>query len=505
MGRKLTINNSGEAIDKTQFYGIIDAVQVSIYWKNIHGVYLGCNDYMVRLAGKRGRADIIGKTDYDMPWKNAADEIKETELKVISGKKIFQLEEISTFINERKERVFLSTKSPLLNDKGNIIGVVGSSIDITDSKKAQALEIETAAQKAKLEEQQKFEEVVKKVAHDICSPLATLQMYLQVVQEELSDKTRLALASSVDSIRSTADGILSRYKRDSGKNLDIVNAPQKIVLSLILSQIESEKKYEYKDKPINFNLKIEPKDNFTSIEASSLSFRHMISNLINNSVDAYNGKKGVINLRLESDAKQVKIIVEDKGRGMPQKVIEKILNREEVTYSKANGHGIGMKQIQDTLEKDNGVMTIDSKVGKGTKITLTYLKTEPPEWIAQKIEIRAGDTIIILDDELTIHEAWDIRFKEYEPKIKIKHFISGIEAEEFINSIKTQEYLLLLSDFRLIKQKINGLQIIEKTKLKRAVLVTSYYTDRKILNTVNKLKIKVLPKVMMAEIPIEVV
>lgn len=485
---------------------VSEIIPAPFYWFDENQKYLGVNTLVLKVTGTRSyKENFAEKTPYDVYPKEMAKNIIQHHKEVLQTKKMLSVEESIKDVTTGETKYFNAIIAPLYDDYDQIIGTIGISIETTAEKEAARLQFEMAAQTIKLEEHKKFEEVVRKVAHDICSPLATLKMYMQMSQNELPEKMRVVLSSSVDEIRSTADGILRRYKKSSAENLQLKDAPQPAVLSMILSQTESEKKYEYQKLPIEFNLTIEPKDNFTSAKISPLSFKRMLSNLINNSVDAFAGKDGTVNLKLESDAKQVKIIVEDNGKGMPKEIIAKILSREEVSSGKENGHGIGMTQIHETLEKDGGVMTIDSKVGKGTKITLTYLRTEPPEWIAQKIEIKEGDTVVILDDELPIHEAWDLRLKEYEPKITIQHFTLGSKAEEFINNAKNKDKILLLSDYQLLKQNTDGLKVIEKTKINRAILVTSYHTDPKVLGFAALLKIKTLPKSMAADILIDVV
>ena len=44
-----------------EIYLIIDAVDASIYWKDLNGRYLGCNKYMLNMAGVVNRTDILGK------------------------------------------------------------------------------------------------------------------------------------------------------------------------------------------------------------------------------------------------------------------------------------------------------------------------------------------------------------------------------------------------------------------------------------------------------------
>jgi two-component system aerobic respiration control sensor histidine kinase ArcB len=91
---------------------IIDAVDVSIYWKDLSGKYLGCNKYMEQMSGMN-RYQIIGNTDYNLPWKAQANKIKEIDDLVITSRKQYKTEETATLANG-VVKTFLSAKKPLL-------------------------------------------------------------------------------------------------------------------------------------------------------------------------------------------------------------------------------------------------------------------------------------------------------------------------------------------------------------------------------------------------------
>ena len=84
--------------------------------------------------------------------------------------------------------------------------------------------------------------------------------------------------------------------------------------------------------------------------------------------------------------------------------------------------------------------------------------------------------IVVLDDDILVHEMWNKRFKEYEGEIEVKYFTEGLEAIEYINSVKEKKNVLLLTDYELRKQSINGIEVIEKTGMQaKHILVTSKY------------------------------
>lgn len=149
-------------IKDPNIYKIIDMVQQSIYWKDLNGTYLGCNKYMLNMIGYSDRLAVIGKTDYDLLWKDVAPELfKHDQQAIKTGNCVIN----EYYTNQLGlEKFYLTNKSRLLDDNGVIIGVVGTSMDITDRVHKEQLERENYAYKLREIEQQKQ---LLKLAEDI--------------------------------------------------------------------------------------------------------------------------------------------------------------------------------------------------------------------------------------------------------------------------------------------------------------------------------------------------
>ncbi len=192
---------------------------------------------------------------------------------------------------------------------------------------------------------------------------------------------------------------------------------------------------------------------------------------------------------------------------MPQEIIDKIMHNISVTSDKDGGSGIGLGQVRSTLEDNKGTMSIKSEIGKGTTITLTFPKAESPDWMTKQIDLYQDDLVIVLDDDTSIHGAWEIRFEPYKSKIKLHHFKLGDDLIEFINNLTSEEKskLFLLSDFELIDQKLNGLQIIEKLNMQdRSILITSHYGSKDVQDLATKAGVKILPKGLASRVTINI-
>lgn len=485
-------------------------IHIPVYWLDEDGRMLGINNCFKEILGLSDVFDPIGKTAYDVYPKEIAEEIARLDQKVIrTGETLCQEEVINNFTT-RKDRYLSSVKAPLRNNQGKIIGIIGTSIDITDRKNAERLEIEKHKLEVEnkiheqvIQEQEKFRKIAGQVAHDIRSPLSSLLMVVAACKN-IPEMERIILKESATNISDIANNLLSHYKKHDSETSTAVAEAQPILVSLVLLEVISEKKYQYKKLPVKFNCSLDHKNSFVFILADPSNFYRMLSNLINNAVEAFEGKAGEVDLKLNLTDKNVEIIVQDNGKGMSPEIIKKIISNITVTSGKEDGSGIGLSQVRGTLAANYGRMAIESKVGVGTKITLTFLQAKPAGWIATKIDLNEGDIIVVLDDDSSIHGAWKSKFKPYESKIKLQHFQSGAEALEFIQGVKSKEQLFLLSDFELLQQKLDGLQVIASSKLQRAMLVTSHYNDREIRKRATKDQVKILPKQLASDIVVNI-
>ncbi len=116
---------------------ILDAIPVRVFWKNKALVYLGCNAEFARDAGFVQPMDIVGKDDFQMGWKDQANLYRKDDLVVIeSGVPKHLIEELQT-TPAGTSITLLTSKVPLRDRGGVVVGVLGTYMDITTYKHAE--------------------------------------------------------------------------------------------------------------------------------------------------------------------------------------------------------------------------------------------------------------------------------------------------------------------------------------------------------------------------------
>ena len=117
--------------------GIIDAIPMRVFWKDKDLFYLGCNAVFARDAGFTDPKDVIGKDDYQMGWRDQAELYRGNDRQVIeSGSSKLNLEEPQT-TPDGNTITLLTSKVPLRSSKGEVIGVLGTYMDITQRKQTE--------------------------------------------------------------------------------------------------------------------------------------------------------------------------------------------------------------------------------------------------------------------------------------------------------------------------------------------------------------------------------
>lgn len=108
---------------------MLDAIDQYVFLKNTDSVYVYANEPFARIAGLESREAIVGKTDYDLTWKEQAKTLQIRDREILAGKSHIRVEETQTRMNGSSR--ILVTKTPYRPEK-KIIGILGNFFDCDD-------------------------------------------------------------------------------------------------------------------------------------------------------------------------------------------------------------------------------------------------------------------------------------------------------------------------------------------------------------------------------------
>lgn len=358
----------------------IDNLPGSIYWKDKNGIYLGQNKYAsekMRSAGLEGNS-FVGKTDYDLFAKEIADSFRTHDLEVLTKKIALTLEE-STVLEDGSALTQLSTKRPMYDYDGNIIGIIGSTVDITHLKE---IENELRVAKEKAEQADKYKsEFIKNMEHDIRTPLTGIYSLAQILAETEENLQRkedlLDLVNAAKQMHHYCNNILAFSKLENSRQpvaFEKFNLKH-LIRSIIAMEIPAIK---HKNLFIHLNYSNFLPEAFIGDENR---IQRLLINLVSNAVKFT--ETGGIEI-LVTPVKTVNeenillnVAIKDTGIGIPQDKLDYIYEKfAKLSASPASiykGTGLGLAVVKHLLEEMGGKIRVESTPDAGSTFICTLL------------------------------------------------------------------------------------------------------------------------------------
>ena len=367
----------------------------------------------------------------------------------------------------------------------------------------------------KNEHKKKQDELTKlaQVAHDIKSPLVALNTFFAKATQ-LPEDNRILVRNAIQRMQDIANSLILKhqeiYNHNDGKNVTETVEPHSVqLLSSLIDSLISEKRMQYRDHldiEIEGSFGVNSYGLFSKIQPKE--FKRMLSNLINNAVESLN-KKGNIILDLYSYKDKIIFSIKDNGIGIHPEILPKLMKRG-ATYGKVGGSGLGLYHAKKISEQWGGKLELKSEFSIGTQVLLTLPKVYEPSWFVSTLNISLDSTIVIIDDDASIHNIWNERFQlELKPEhnIKIIHFSNpGNVLLWYTRENKLDlDKIIFLCDYEFINHSYNGLDLISKLEIyKQSILVTSRYEEEGFKEKCEKMGIKMIPKNLTCFVPIKV-
>jgi PAS domain S-box-containing protein len=357
--------------------GIVNSIPVRVFWKDMNLVFLGCNKLLAQDAGFEDPKEIIGKNDFQMKWEKQAEQYQQDDREVIeSGRPKLHIEEPQT-TPDGNIITLLTSKIPLLNSAGEIIGVLGTYVDISERKQAEVELKKSYDQVTKINaEKDKFFSII---AHDLKSPL---HGFLNLT-ELMADKTEeFSPAEYIEQSKSLNDAAVNLYKLLENllewaqiQKGSINFTPKELDLSLMVSQSIDTIKQRALQKGI---IIINEVDSSQKVYADGKMISTVLRNLLSNAVKFTRTGGSVVVKSKHTENETIEVSVADNGVGIAENDVKRLFKIEEKVSSQGTdgelSTGLGLLLCKEFVEKHGGKIWAESKLNIGSTFYFTMPK-----------------------------------------------------------------------------------------------------------------------------------
>jgi two-component system aerobic respiration control sensor histidine kinase ArcB len=489
------------ASDPFSVQNIIRNVPGCVYWKDVNGIYKGCNQEFLNMTGLT-LAQVLGKTDHDFCWNQGAAKLRANDKEVIKSGSPMRFEETVQLANGEK-LTYTVVKVPLKDNSGKVVGTLGTSMEISLYKKiADKLRQSNEALVKVNELKSQF---IQNMEHDIRTPAGGIIQTLEVLLKQIHDVKqrdviRYCLASAEELINLI--NVILNFDREQYHNPVMDKA---FKLEDIFNTVYRMNYPAAKVKSLNFHYRISDKIPAILI-CDEFRIKHILLNLIGNAIKFT--EKGYVFF----DAKCVKhegknllieFIVQDSGIGIPhdqqQIIFERFVRLEPANKGLHKGSGLGLANVRDYVQQLGGeIRPIQSELGKGTTFSILIpmkesldqtalvkpsskpveeiewfrgplsksktdaqekLKLEPKKKVAQKTikPLQAKTKVLLVEDSLVVQHMTQSMIQSLDCEATIAD-----SAEKALELLKENKYDLILADIGL--PKMNGIDMTREIR-----------------------------------------
>ena len=359
---------------------IIENAPVNIFWKSVDGAYIGSNKRFLELINLKSKEELIGKKDSDLNFLESEVFVNDDKL-IISTKeaKLDYIEQVT--IKENITKIVNTSKVPLLDEEGKVIGILAITQDITE----QINNINQLKEQEKLIIQQSrlasMGEMIANIAHQWRQPLSIISTLATGIklEKELAISNEQSEIDSLDMINQNAqylsqtiDDFRNYFKKSNYMNTIFTNNLLDKTLKLIAPRL--------KDK----NIEIIMNNENIEIETYENELVQIYINIINNAIDAFEDFKEVdyskyIFIEIKKTDSSLEIKIKDNAGGIEDEIMNRIFEPYFTTKDEKQGTGLGLfmcneivtKHLKGDIQALSSTFSYEGKEYKGTTFKIT--------------------------------------------------------------------------------------------------------------------------------------
>lgn len=422
---------------------ILNNMPFMVWLKDKEGKFLAVNEPFAKVCGHPPEV-LVGKSDYDIWSKELADKHVQDDLEIMENQKTRAVEEMIQ--GKDGVRWHETHKTPLFNEKGEIVGTTGFSRDITERKEIDKMK----------------NEFVSMVSHELRTPLTSIRGSLGLVTsgkiETLSDKTQGLLEIANNNclrLINLINDILDIEKIEAGKmdfQIEILN-----LVSLVEQTIQANLQFAQKHG-VEIKLENELEEVFVKVDGNRLI--QVITNLLSNAIK-FSEQNTAVKVCITMQNNNVKVAVINYGREIPKefksRIFQKFAQADSSDARQKGGTGLGLSIAKAIVEKMQG------NIGFTSKDNETVFYFDLPEFTEEKPVVtnridESKPNILICEDDKDIAALLNIFLEQENYCADISY-----NARQAQQLLEERDYDALLLD--LILPDKDGLTLIKELRM----------------------------------------
>ncbi len=359
---------------------VMDNLPDYIFCKNEAGQFIATNDAHAKALGAEGIEDVIGKSDFDFyPRQQAERYYEDDQLVFRSGEAV--CDRVDVGIDPRvTARSLLTTKVPLKDDRGNVVGLVGICRDVSalqntiqrtlrDLETARAKSDQHAANLERVVEE--LEQFVYIATHDLQEPVRSLVAYSTLLREDVGDHLSDDAATDLKYIQTAATRMqalitdLLNYSRAG------TTATRSESVSLDTCVDNSLEALRSQLTETGASVERQP---LPTVSGDPTLLTQVYQNLISSALKYSRAADPVVELTAQVQDGEWTLGVRDNGIGLEPQYAEQIFEPFKRLHGvgEYSGTGIGLAICRKNISRLGGRIWVDSKPDQGAHFKFTF-------------------------------------------------------------------------------------------------------------------------------------